>query len=45
MNTYGSVFVFFVEHWWYSVVFHMAMYMPMWLTKAGRWSELWAGRE
>jgi hypothetical protein len=36
-------FEFFVEHWWYSVTFHLVMYFPMWLTKAGRWSERWAG--
>lgn len=32
----------FVELWWYGLMFHFAMYFPMWLTKAGRWSELWS---
>jgi hypothetical protein len=38
-----SVFSFFVAVWWASVTFHMAMYFPIWLTKAGRWSEMWLG--
>lgn len=44
MSEYANVYVFFVEHWWYGVVFHLACYMPMWLTKTGRWSEWWDGR-
>lgn len=39
--TTESAWLFFVAMWWVSVTFHMAVYMPMWLTKAGNWTKIW----
>lgn len=38
-----TVFQFFVDGWWWSVTFHLVMYLVAWMTKTGRWSEIWGG--
>lgn len=40
---WDSPFIYFVEHWWYGLVTHLVFHFTFFLTKAGRWSQLWTG--
>lgn len=43
--SYESPFAFFVEHWWYGMVIFIVFHYTAYLTKGGRWSRIWTGRE
>lgn len=43
MEEFPTIFAAFVKYWWLGVAFHAGIHYPIWLMKAGRWAEIWAG--
>lgn len=43
IHTSGTVFQFFFDVWYVSFMFHMVMYLPMWMTRFGRFVDFLEG--